>query len=198
MSKKQRKNKGFTLSELLITLGIVSVIATLTIPNLLTNIRAIKLEASFKKSYNNLSVVLQKVKFDQGETIYGNYSSITTPSIIEAISQQFIKNDFISAKNDGKLAILPVYRKYNSSVHYAKQNYDDGWLIINDSFYIFVNCDAFEVTNIQLLIDINGKQKPNEEGYDLFVFKLDEGDKLIPMGFAKQAINDKDYFKKLP
>ena len=41
------KNSGFTLAEVLITLGIIGVVAALTIPTLMTNLKAQKLPSQF-------------------------------------------------------------------------------------------------------------------------------------------------------
>lgn len=46
---KQLKSNAFTLAEVLITLGIIGVVAALTIPALLTNLNHIKLQSQFKE-----------------------------------------------------------------------------------------------------------------------------------------------------
>ena len=46
---KQLKSNAFTLAEVLITLGIIGVVAALTIPALLTNLNHIKLQWQFKE-----------------------------------------------------------------------------------------------------------------------------------------------------
>ncbi|MDR1327672.1 MAG: type II secretion system GspH family protein [Heliobacteriaceae bacterium] len=49
-----RMTKGFTLAELLITLGIIGVVAALTMPSLIHKQRNKVLEAKFKRAYNVL------------------------------------------------------------------------------------------------------------------------------------------------
>ena len=48
------KKKAFTLAEVLITLGIVGTIATITLPSLMNNILVQELEAQFKKTVSDL------------------------------------------------------------------------------------------------------------------------------------------------
>ena len=48
--------KGFTLAEVLITLGIIGVVAAMTIPTLMANLRAEKLKSQFEKTYADLNV----------------------------------------------------------------------------------------------------------------------------------------------
>lgn len=49
------KNKGFTLAEVLITLGIIGIVAALTIPTLIQNINGARYKSKFKKSVSTLS-----------------------------------------------------------------------------------------------------------------------------------------------
>lgn len=46
---------AFTLAEVLITLGIIGVVAAITMPTLLTNLQNKKLESQFKESYSSLA-----------------------------------------------------------------------------------------------------------------------------------------------
>jgi len=49
------KKLGFTLAEVLITLGIIGVIAAITIPNVIQNSNGVKYRAAFKKGISTLS-----------------------------------------------------------------------------------------------------------------------------------------------
>ena len=63
-----RKNYkfGFTLAEVLITLGIIGVVAAITIPSLINNYKAKKLRSQFLKSY---SVVQQAFKLMEADDV---------------------------------------------------------------------------------------------------------------------------------
>ncbi len=52
------KNKGFTMAEVLITLGIIGVVAAMTLPTLINNNRNKALETGLKRSYSVLSQAL--------------------------------------------------------------------------------------------------------------------------------------------
>lgn len=65
---------GFTLAEVLITLGIIGIVAAMTIPALIANIQIIQYRSKFKKSVNILSNAARLA-----ETQYGfNYAGITS------------------------------------------------------------------------------------------------------------------------
>lgn len=53
--------KGFTLSEVLITLGIIGVVAALTLPTLLSKIQERVLKEQYKKTFSTINQSLQQV-----------------------------------------------------------------------------------------------------------------------------------------
>lgn len=50
-----RKNHGFTLAEVLITLGIIGVVAAMTLPTLIANTNSAKFKSQFKKTLSTLN-----------------------------------------------------------------------------------------------------------------------------------------------
>ena len=60
------KRVAFTLAEVLITLGIIGVVAAMTIPTLIANYKDKALESQFKKSYSLLTQILTSVQADFG------------------------------------------------------------------------------------------------------------------------------------
>ena len=50
-----KKQNAFTLAEVLITLGIIGVVAAMTIPTLMQNINAKDVVAKVKKANNNIT-----------------------------------------------------------------------------------------------------------------------------------------------
>ena len=68
--------KAFTLAEVLIVLGIVGVIAALTLPSLITNYKVKVLEARFKEADALISQALLKTANEYG---YDSISSFNIP-----------------------------------------------------------------------------------------------------------------------
>lgn len=52
---KVKKQKGFTLAEVLITLGIIGIVVALTIPTLMQKTNRSEILSKFKKCYNTLA-----------------------------------------------------------------------------------------------------------------------------------------------
>ncbi|MGN0030797.1 MAG: type II secretion system protein [Candidatus Gastranaerophilaceae bacterium] len=55
MTEKSGRRLGFTLAEVLITLGIIGVVAAMTIPTLIANTNGAKFRSQFKKSLSTLN-----------------------------------------------------------------------------------------------------------------------------------------------
>ena len=56
--------KGFTMAEVLITLGIIGIVAAMTLPTLMSKYDLHVRQQQFKKAYSVLSNALQKADFD--------------------------------------------------------------------------------------------------------------------------------------
>ncbi len=57
---------GFTLAEVLITLGIIGIVAAMTIPTLIAKVQHIQYRVSYKKAYSVINQAL-KTMVDDGE-----------------------------------------------------------------------------------------------------------------------------------
>ena len=77
---------AFTLAEVLITLGIIGVVAALTIPTLVQNYKKREVETSLKKIYSTVNQAIKKAELD-----YGDYQTWTfEPNGIAGLEKYFI------------------------------------------------------------------------------------------------------------
>lgn len=69
--------KGFTLAEVLITLGIIGVVAAMTIPTLIQNTNSVRFATQFKKSVSTLSqaALMAQAQYDMDYSLVENASS---------------------------------------------------------------------------------------------------------------------------
>ena len=58
------KRIGFALAEVLVTLGIIGVVAAITIPGLINNSKAARLRSQFLKSYSTVQQVFRQMGND--------------------------------------------------------------------------------------------------------------------------------------
>ena len=185
--------KAFTLAEVLITLGIIGVVAAMTLPALVKSYKGRILQTQLKKSYSILSQALQKMQFDTGKI--SNNENYVSPVGSGTFMQEF-KPYFLSFGNCGTRSCVEQsyedesgtiqnetkkYRNYNNTTYVYAPLFDDGQMIISDGSFIMIENYR---NNIYITVDVNGlNKKPNRWGHDLFTFQIDnKNGKLIPMG----------------
>lgn len=143
MNYTYRHFTGFTLAEVLITLGIIGVVAALTIPTLISKYQEKVLVENAKRNY---SILMQAIQMYNADNYSANNFSIlfeagkTDEEVLNKLSQ-YIKHSKICSKRDDK-ACGGVYDIKFTSVRnngYGKNEGD--WLygarmVLNDGSYI--------------------------------------------------------------
>ena len=76
------KNKAFTLAEVLITLGIIGVVAAMTIPTLMTKYQKHVALTRLKKTYSQLNQVFKLLNEEQGLEVMEGLPRNTVPTYI--------------------------------------------------------------------------------------------------------------------
>lgn len=183
----QLKHIGFTLAEVLITLGIIGVVAALTLPALINNTNKKELETAFKKQYSVLQQAVMMIKTeDDIDFNYENYSSTFKTRLAE---------QYKSAQDCGSIVYdtgcilrneddtFTYYTSYNDNA-ISSQYFDDGGFITPDGTLLLIEQgNQAQRTGYIVSIDVNGyKKRPNKLGHDLFMFQITSEGKVLPMG----------------
>lgn len=188
-----KKLHGFTLAEVLITLGIIGVVAAMTMPTLLNKTRNKELETGLKRANTLLSQAFIMYQAENGEPIT-NLGLLRDP--LKSLLMKYLKNirDCGYGSGDGLNACIPryedfedgqsIYKTFNGLSDISSQRFDDGQFILNDGTLILLEAPNMNINgNIYISVDVNGFQKrPNRLGQDLFMFQLSKQGVLRPMG----------------
>ena len=171
---------AFTLAEVLITLGIIGVVAALTLPTVINNIKHKQLETAFKAAYSIFSQAVMNMKREDGEGMRKSYATyneyIGTYPNADEFREKFYK--YSGLKVVGKCNYNGItIRNYNNTAD------AEGYFPINTSHkYLLSNgmCSFTYINSAQIWIavDINGTKGPNLFGHDVFNFYIDSYDKL--------------------
>ena len=189
---KNSRKIAFTLAETLITLGIIGVVAVLTLPSVVKHYKAKVLEVAFKKSVSNLYQAYDMTKQELGvENIYQTY--VVYDGVGYAAKSAEFRNAFgKNLKVVGKYNrdFYPIYN-YNGT-KYITQNlgndYPQATKILADgsSFGMWANGDGYNGIFIHLFIDTNGPYKgPNKYGHDIFKFDIRKDNKIHPIAMGE-------------
>lgn len=176
--KQQGRKVAFTLAEVLITLGIIGVVAAMTLPTLIQSYKKQETISKLKKAY---AVTANAIKMSEVEN--GEYSNWIIPSSAIEYAEKFFLPYFNSAK------ICKTYQEcgYNSITPYktilgnaqGMRVADDNYrvpIVLNDGTFVWFSINQGASTGIikstSVTFDINGAKEPNTIGKDLFSFKL--------------------------
>ena len=182
------KYSGFTLAEVLITLGIIGVVAALTIPGLITTYKAHQLRSQFLKSYSTIQQAFKQMEADDvslDPRTYGRHEFYRTFA-------NYVKVALDCGANEDGMKRVPsclawgsandkTYKTLNGSSNFDITYLDDGQIVLMDGTnLLFENTSGTD--QIYISVDINGfSNKPNRAGYDLFTFQFLDGE-LLTMG----------------
>lgn len=193
------KNKnGFTLAEVLITLGIIGVVAALTIPALMTKYEKKVNAARAKQAFSVLAQAIKLSEVENGEAKYwdGNLSPDKGIKNTELFLKKYVLPYMNKPIYCGEGLGDDVYNKCGATVSVAGQTY----LLANGTAAAFVSKGSRDVSAdneseiMYITVDTNGPKLPNKLGSDKFYFVLNPSKGLIPFGGGNN-INREDILK---
>ncbi len=197
---------AFTLAEVLITLGIIGVVAAMTLPAIIQKKNEIETVTKLKKSYSVLNQA-----FKMAEVKYGDISDWAEWNDAEVILDKYIIPEIRGVKKYGKatnsklaLCYEPNFKLHNPETDNSSQyTWMDGVHIsspfftnktasfkLNDGSCIGLNPSKELPTEdsddlrffYNIFIDINGMRGPNVAGEDLFFFTINNN-AIRPYGY---------------
>ena len=167
-----KKNRAFTLAEILITIGIIGVVAAITIPNLITNHQKKVTATRLKQTYAQIEQAVKLSIAENGEI--GTWDLQRPP---QESFDQYIR-PYISIIGQTKDTIMNQqkipYKTLNGIMaHLADQQYKGDFYTILNGIDLFLRKDFYNDENrnsIAISIDLNGRTKrPNRLGKDWFI-----------------------------
>src|SRR5574344_1466990 len=211
MNKEQnlRKKSAFTLAEVLITLGIIGVVAALTLPSLIENHNKKVWVTALQKQYSIWEQGFQKMKADDGVQNLDDttaFSSMSGDCRFNSATLSEECQSFLPALKkyfNVNVVTAPDYQEYTlRGSKYGGNDkgrqvlaFSDGTVMTYAYFRktaeSYGHDDAIKAQGGRMLtrqgylyIDVNGFKKPNTLGRDIFGFDIGGDGKLYP-GWGK-------------
>ena len=163
--------RAFTLAEILITLGIIGVVASLTMPSLIQHHKKAEATTRLKKFYSAMSQAILLSEIDNGPALDWQYPSYTD-SNGEDISAEDNKN-FSLAYFNKYLAKYLKYMNVDENSSYTESDNIARYIKVTlaDSSYFYMKVGAC----MDLRFDVNGDKSPNKDGRDIYTFIICSG-----------------------
>ena len=179
--------KAFTLAEVLITLGIIGVVAALTIPSLMTAYKAHRYRTQFLKSYSTIQQAFRQMEADGVSTDPKSYSGWMFYKTFAKYVKTVVDCEpyYSPGKKDYPQCYHPsspkAYKTYDGKRKANSGVLNDGELVLLDGTnLLFENPGGSN--SIYVSVDLNGfVNPPNRWGFDLFTFHFIDGE-LRTMG----------------
>ncbi len=169
--------RGFTLAEVLITLGIIGVVAAMTLPTLITNYQKRATVAKLKRAY---SVIKQAylMSYDQvGDPAADEAFAMGADNYFKTYWAPYIKGTVCKNYQEcGYSSNTPWLESSGSKVTTGAVNPEarttfytnDGFLYV---VFIFEYGSKGHYASTYVICDINGGKGPNQLGKDVFYFQ---------------------------
>lgn len=163
-SRLAAKRVAFTLAEVLITLGIIGIVAALTLPSLVANYKEKQLTTAWKKAYSDVA--------NAALLMSQNNEDLSTEQKVGEAFAKYLKVDKVCNANKGIeqgcwRENTKIYSKDGSYVYSDPTDLGGGGVcMILTSGTLF--CIDYGGKVSPLYFDINGYLKPNTKGKDVF------------------------------
>lgn len=166
--KKVTQN-AFTLAEVLITIGIIGVVASLSVPTIMGNYQKKTYVTSLHKVYNEISQAIEQVMTDKNaETI--DEAGLTTQAALNEWVQTYFRVSH-NCQGDSTKCMAPnnQYKKLKkSSSNYMTTRTGHNYFGLSSGAVIRPLLGKEGNKRFNLLVDTNGKNAPNTLGRDVF------------------------------
>ncbi len=180
------KYKGFTLAEVLITLGIIGVVAALTAPALYQDVSNAHIGPTLSKFKSTLENANYQMLNDAGATDLaelGNVNDYATRLMNFVSSSQVLNNE----NCDPAVTFLDDINASNlCNTNMTKvQLIDNVTMILNNNPGVNYSTTDTNLSGAlyNALVDINGiTRRPNQMGMDIFEFIIDRNGTVVPAG----------------
>lgn len=192
------KLHSFTLAEILVTLTVIGIVASMTIPGLVNKINDAEYKSAWKNTYAVLAQAAKNATQDEG----GNLSGTFYEGLGHGADQ--LRDKFKPHLKYTKLCSVTVgtgtegcWHNSTSFFKLSGESFGENWsnysrlILTNGALVVFKltdkNCDyVFSSTGEKdcgwIYADVNGFKKPNTIGKDIFALHVKKDGSVIPFG----------------
>lgn len=162
---KQKNKPGFTLAEVLITLGIIGVVAAITIPTLMNSIQDNQYKVAYKKAYSIASQAWISAATDSAIVMIPSWNDASA----RITNFTAFKSYFKVAKDCNNSNNSECWASTGEAYQGCPDSQSTPAFIDNSGMGWSVTGSATESYGQELLLDTNGLKGPNKYGQDRFL-----------------------------
>src|SRR3989339_329004 len=182
--------KGFTLAEILITLTIIGIVASLAIPSLIQSVQNNQYKTAWKSALSDLNQVNTRLLMDNGGTVNGVFLNDT-----DLVNKYSSYLSYIKKCPSGQNCWHVANNWYELNGNPRNANYGEGLILSNGNligFYQESQTCAYNGNGLPtcgyMYVDINGFKGPNTIGKDIYLVWIQQN-KITPAGARDNYVN---------
>lgn len=158
--------KAFTLAEVLITLGIIGIVAAMTLPSMIAKYQNKVMVTNLKKVYTELSQAVLLYKVDENVTDLSNSSLNSTAALNDFIEKYFkvVKQ----CNSIGTPCFSSSYKKISGVTSKFNLGCSGKSYVLASGASICARYNSSTNVIAEIHIDVNGTKNPNVFGRDAF------------------------------
>ena len=180
------KTSGFTLAEVLITLGIIGIVAAMTIPSLINNSQEAQYKSAYKKAYSVANQALKKAEADNNLVEYYD-SNDSAYAIWDALKSNFKVVKYCNNANNDQCWNMNGEQVESGLPEKGTEGFVDA-----SGMSWVMRCPRVSAStcgNI-LYVDTNGWSAPNKFGKDRWGLGYKVNDSKIPIEIIPYYMKD--------
>ena len=184
------RKAAFTLAEVLITLGIIGVVAAMTLPTLFANYRKKQTVTQLKKAYSEINQAIKLSETENGE-LSGWHFEDTPASRDEFANDYFMKYFRIikKCKPSNEECFSKISNINGAPITYINNPQEGMTSFITASGYSVLFWTHGTGNGGWIYIDIDGPEKGDGKlGKDIFIFQMQFDDNYTISGSAVQGV----------
>ena len=176
------KMSAFTLAEVLITLGIIGIVAAMTIPTLITNHQKRQTVVKLQRAISVMNQAYRLAYDDVGEASAAEAKAMTNDAYFNKFWAPYLKTSIIckTYKQCGYDSLVPLKTRngHNLSAVIVNQYRTTFYTPDGIIYIIYIASGDAVAADPTIFVDINGGEKPNSFGKDVFALtRVIDGEK---------------------
>lgn len=188
--KTKFKHLAFTLAEVLITLGIIGIVAAMTIPTLYGSMQKRQTVAKLQKAISLINQAYKLSYNDNGDLTASEVMGIGTENYFNMYWAPYIKAEVCKTYTQcGYNSAFPLKKLNNTKydIQVVAPDARTTFLTPEGSIFIILTYSGGDTINVDsnVFVDINGGKLPNTVGKDVFVLtriQNEHGVEIVPLG----------------
>jgi type II secretory pathway pseudopilin PulG len=166
--------KALTIGELLVTLSIIGVIATLVLPGIMKDYQNKLYITRLKKTIELIDNAVNQACIDSGVSYFYQtpYAVTDNATVWNTFLQKYFKGATLKTTNPFADSYMDISTQNSDALNFSDG--DRGFIKLADGGALAFSCESKE--SCTFIIDVNSTDRPNTGGRDLFTINFNPKD----------------------